>query len=233
MDIKRCGIKFKNGFVGKCLCLRSSVIEHLSCKQRVEGLTPFAGFSCLRRGGDKINKSLIIINIMKDIKPNAATWFTVATIILLLFFAYSGKDPTELLAMLSKLFILAPIVVIGVGVSLRRKIKGYYLKRTSEINREIAKLRKEQSKMKEIKDLIGYDQKILDKRTSLLGFTSMRFGKCCFYSIMFFILTLAIFSLGLGIYINSEDYIPGVVAFLAGAYYLFEMLHVVIISFVE
>ena len=26
------------------LCLRSSVIEHLSCKQRVEGLTPFAGF---------------------------------------------------------------------------------------------------------------------------------------------------------------------------------------------
>lgn len=27
--------------------LRSSVIEHLSCKQRVEGLTPFAGFHYL------------------------------------------------------------------------------------------------------------------------------------------------------------------------------------------
>ena len=37
-------IRLKNDFSDEFVCLRSSVIEHLSCKQRVEGLTPFAGF---------------------------------------------------------------------------------------------------------------------------------------------------------------------------------------------
>jgi hypothetical protein len=163
-----------------------------------------------------------------NFKPKMDLWFTTITVALLIFFTYAHINPKDLWITLSSIFLGVTVVLLSAGwiPQVREKIKGYYSNKASEINKEISRIRRQQSKMTSVREIFNLDNDIVSLRGELLGVQPSRFGRCCIYSIIWFAITLAVFYLSLGNFIGLSDMVLGTATFFIGLFYLFEMLYV-------
>jgi len=170
---------------------------------------------------------------MKFEKPNLQTIFIVGGAVLLWFISSKGLDMSGLLILLSSIFLAFPLILLSIFIvpSIRKSIKNHYKIRRKEINKEIIKLRKEQDKITDLKELIDIDQEIGQIRLGLLGVKSTRFERCIAGTLILFTLTISVFYLDLGILIDTSNNILSTVFFVWGLYYLTEMLKTIFSTF--
>ncbi len=161
------------------------------------------------------------------------TIFVIGGLIILWFVSTKNINPSEPLKVVSIVLLTFPLILLGIFAipSIKKSIKKYYKEGRDEINQKIKNIREEQGKINDIEELINLDKEVVFLREGLRGMQSNRFEKSSIFSAIWFIVTLFILYLDLGIYLNIATKTLGTITFLVGVYYLADMIKVLLYSF--
>jgi cytochrome c biogenesis protein CcdA len=163
---------------------------------------------------------------MKFKKPSMQTLFVIGSLFILWFIQTKEINVSEPLKIISIALLIFPLTFLTIFAipSIKKSIKNYYKEKRTGINKEINKIKREQGKIEDIEELINLDKEILSLREELRGVQSNKFERNIVLSIIWLILTFFIFYLNLGIYISTPTNMIGAITFLAGLYFLIDML---------
>lgn len=170
---------------------------------------------------------------MKFERPSLSTIFVFLCIGSLVLISSKEINISIALTSISLALLVFPLTLLGIFAipNVRKSIKKYYLDQRSYIQEDIGALRKKQEKIKDPNKLIEIDEEILNARSGLLNFQDNRFGKGIVLGIMFLIVTLLIFYLNLGNYLDINNQMLGVVFFFSGTYWIAESIETLIYAF--
>ena len=154
------------------------------------------------------------------------TIFIIITLVALWFINSKNIDPSRLISILSGIFLLFPLSLLGIFAfpNIRKSIKKNYGMERKKIFDEIKATRKEQEKIKDIDKLIEMEEAILDSMGGLTGIQNDRFEKSAVWALIFFALALSSTYIDIGTYLNISNSSTMVIFFFSGLYNLSKMM---------
>ena len=166
-------------------------------------------------------------------KITMQTWFFIIGIFILWAIEQTGFDPKALVLTLSVVFLIFPLTFLGMFVSskVRGSLKRNYFFERERTLVEINGLRKKQDDIEDMEELIKIDQEILSLREGMRLFKDNRFERCIIYSLILFIISVALTFFDFGSYINTSNSVILIIFFLWGLYYIFQMIEAIFFSF--
>lgn len=154
------------------------------------------------------------------------TIFIIITLGVLWFINSKNIDPSRLISILSGIFLLFPLSLLGIFAfpNIRKSIKKHYEMERKKIFDEIRIIRKEQEKIKDIDKLIEMDEEILETRKGLTGLQNDRFVKSAIWALIFFALALSATYIDIGKYLNISNISLMIIFFSSGLYNFSKMM---------